>query len=266
MPEFPHLPLLSDTHATLLETLAVLQQRERLRRRGFLLGALGGAAALALLTPAACACVLIPAETGGPFPGNGSNGPNVLTQSGIVRADIRSSFGASGTAVAAGTPLTVKLRLVNTSSGCAPLAELAVYLWHCDATGGYSLYSSRVAGQNYLRGVQVSDDAGEVRFTTVFPGCYPSRWPHLHFEIYRSAATAVSGGNALRTSQLALPESACRTVYAQDALYPGSNRNFDRFGRYSDSVFGRDGGALQLAAASGDNSGWLSTLEVGLAV
>ena len=44
-------------------------------------------------------CSLIPEETGGPFPGDGSNGPDVLSENGVVRQDIRSSFdGLSGTA------------------------------------------------------------------------------------------------------------------------------------------------------------------------
>jgi hypothetical protein len=37
-------------------------------------------------------CAIIPEETAGPFPGDGSNGPDVLSQSGVVRQDIRSSF------------------------------------------------------------------------------------------------------------------------------------------------------------------------------
>jgi hypothetical protein len=40
-------------------------------------------------------CATIPEETAGPFPGDGSNGPDVLSQSGVVRSDIRSSFGTS---------------------------------------------------------------------------------------------------------------------------------------------------------------------------
>lgn len=43
-------------------------------------------------------CETIPSETAGPFPGDGSNGPNVLREAGIVRSDIRTSFGSmSGT-------------------------------------------------------------------------------------------------------------------------------------------------------------------------
>ena len=70
-------------------------------------------------------CSSIPSETAGPYPGDGTNSNssgvvNVLTQSGIVRSDIRSSFGTmSGTA--AGVPLTVTLKLVSVSAACANL-------------------------------------------------------------------------------------------------------------------------------------------------
>ena len=136
----------------------------------------------------------IPQETAGPYPGDGSNGPNVLGLTGVVRSDIRSSFaGLSGTAD--GVPLTLVLTIVS-SSTCAPLAGQAVYLWHCDRPGRYSLYSSGVTNQNYLRGVQEADGSGVVTFTTIFPGCYAGRWPHIHFEVYPSlaAARSVSGG------------------------------------------------------------------------
>jgi protocatechuate 3,4-dioxygenase beta subunit len=263
----PTLPVLSDTHASLSETLAVLGQRERLRRRGFLLGSLAGAATIAALPLRSIACSLIPTETAGPYPGDGTNGPNALTQSGIVRSDIRSSFGASGTASAAGTLLTTTLRLVSTVSGCAPVSGLAVYLWHCNAGGGYSMYSSGITGQNYLRGVQVTDANGEVTFTTIFPGCYPGRWPHMHFEIYRSLALATSGTNAARVSQLALPQSVCSSVYAQSQLYPGSTQNLSQITLNSDNVFGNDGGVLQVATTTGDNTnGYAATLEVGVAI
>jgi protocatechuate 3,4-dioxygenase beta subunit len=263
----PTLPVLSDTHASLSETLAVLEQRERLRRRGFLLSSLAGAATLAALPLRSIACSLIPSETAGPYPGDGTNGPNALTQSGIVRSDIRSSFGASGTLAAGGTPLTVTLRLVSTVSGCTPLSGLAIYLWHCNAGGGYSMYSSGISGQNYLRGVQVTDSNGEVTFTTIFPGCYSGRWPHMHFEIYHSLALATSGTNAARISQLALPQSVCSTVYSQTNLYPTSAQNLSQITLNSDNVFGNDGGVLQLASTTGDNTnGYASTLEIGVAI
>ena len=53
-----------------------------------------------------------------------------------------------------------------------PLAGAAVYVWHCDRAGQYSLYSQAVTGENYLRGVQETDAKGQVTFTSIFPACY----------------------------------------------------------------------------------------------
>jgi protocatechuate 3,4-dioxygenase beta subunit len=156
-------------------------------------------------------CAAIPGETAGPYPGDGTNSngsgiANALVLTGIVRSDIRSSIaGVNGTAT--GVPLTVNLTLVNANGLCGSLAGYAVYLWHCTADGRYSMYSSGVTDQNFLRGVQVSDEQGQVSFTTIFPGCYSGRWPHIHFEVYPSLAVATSGSNDVKTSQLALPAS-----------------------------------------------------------
>lgn len=121
-------------------------------------------------------CTVIPSETAGPYPGDGSNSngsgiANALTLSGIVRSDIRSSIVGSSS-IAQGAPLTVTLKLVNTNASCALLSGYAIYLWHCTRDGGYSMYSSGITAENFLRGVQVTDSKGEVTFTTIFPGCY----------------------------------------------------------------------------------------------
>src|SRR5690348_17346687 len=88
-------------------------------------------------------CDVIPEETAGPFPGDRSNGPDVLGQSGVVRSDIRSSFGdLSGTAE--GVPLTIRIAIQDAATDCGPMAKAAVYVWHCDRAGGYSLYSQGV--------------------------------------------------------------------------------------------------------------------------
>lgn len=212
-------------------------------------------------------CAVIPAETAGPYPGDGSNTANgsianALTLSGIVRSDIRSSVGgASGTA--AGVPLTITLKLVNVNGSCASLAGYAIYLWHCNAAGQYSMYSSGVTAQNYLRGVQVTNDNGEVTFTTIFPGCYSGRWPHVHFEVYPSLAVATHGNNDVKTTQLALPETASREVYATSA-YSASVSNLNAISLTSDNIFS-DGSALQLATCTGSvSAGYEATLTVGI--
>ncbi len=184
----------------------------------------------------------------GPFPGDGSNGPNVLTESGIVRRDIRSSFGsASGTAE--GVPLTLTLTVLDANNGGAPLQGGAVYVGHCDREANYSLYSEAAADRNYLRGVQETDVEGRVTFTTTFPGACPGRWPHVHFEVYPSLGDATSAGTNIATSQLVLPEDACDLVYAT-AGYEQSVTNLASTSLDSDMVFS-DGVATQLATVAG---------------
>jgi protocatechuate 3,4-dioxygenase beta subunit len=193
----------------------------------------------------------LPEETSGPYPGDGSNGANVLNQSGIVRSDITSSFGSS-TTKAKGVPLNITMTITDYANNKAPLAGGAVYVWHCDREGRYSLYSQGVSGENYLRGVQETDDRGQVKFTTIFPACYSGRWPHIHFEVYPSLAKATNSANKIATSQMALPEATCQAVYATGG-YEQSLSNMSRVSLDSDNVFS-DGYDLQIPTVAGDPS------------
>lgn len=241
-------------------------------RRQMLAAAVGGAGMLAVagnwLTDAApasaAACAAeIESETAGPYPADGTNGPNVRRISGVVRSDIRPSFGGA-TGVADGIPLTIDLTLLDRA--CRPLAGAAVYLWQCDRLGRYSLYSTGVTGQNYLRGIQASDANGKLRFTSVFPGCYPGRWPHHHFEVYTSLASATGAGRPLKTSQIALPQNTCSAVYATPA-YSGSAQPFRRVSLASDMVFRDDLAAREMAAVTGSVTvGFVASLSVTLPV
>jgi protocatechuate 3,4-dioxygenase beta subunit len=208
-------------------------------------------------TTVASSCTgAIPSETAGPYPGDGTNGPNVLIMGGVVRNDIRSSFGSmNGTAE--GIPLTLILQLVSAST-CEPLSGRAVYLWHCDRAGGYSLYSAGVTNQNYLRGIQAADGSGQVTFQSIYPGCYAGRWPHIHFEIYPSIAASTSAGNKVATSQLALPRSSNDQVYAT-AGYESSARNQSQVSLASDNVFS-DGYQLELATVTGSVAGGFTAM------
>jgi hypothetical protein len=121
-----------------------------------------------------------------------------------------------------------------------------------------------VADQNYLRGVQVANDDGVVSFTSIFPACYPGRWPHVHFEIFDSLETAVAGDNARLTSQIALPQQACDTVFAFDGGYVDSVANLAQISLDSDNVFG-DGWDAELATVTGDPAGMAISLTIGVA-
>lgn len=269
-----------DMHTLMRQTLS--------RRRGLRwLGgaALGAAAPLGLLAcgggevedesssaSASGSCRVMPDETAGPYPADGTPASNqrlnALALSGIVRSDIRRSVGgASGTA--AGVPLTVVLTLVDAGASCQPLSGRAVYLWHCTRDGSYSMYSGGHTGENYLRGIQVSDSRGQVSFSTIFPGCYSGRWPHIHFEVYddlESATDATATGDHGKVSQLALPASACDEVYSEAAGYSASAAHFNRISLSSDNVFGNDSAARQLASVTGSvGLGFEATLTVGLA-
>ncbi len=212
---------------------------------------------------AATASDEIPDETAGPYPGDGSNGPDVLEQTGIVRRDLRSSFGGA-TGTAEGVPMDLELTITDLAGGGAPFAGVAVYVWHCTREGGYSMYSSGIEDQNYLRGVQVADASGVVRFTSIFPACYSGRWPHIHFEVYPDQASITDVSQVLATSQVALPQDACEQVYALPG-YEASVGNLAQVSLQGDNVFGDDGGAAQLATVTGDaTSGYAVSLEVGV--
>jgi protocatechuate 3,4-dioxygenase beta subunit len=100
-----------------------------------------------------------------------------------------------------------------------------------------------------------------VTFTTVFPGAYLGRWPHVHFEVYPSVTAATGSGAKLVTSQLAFPEDACRTVYAMTG-YESSARNFPQTSLSGDMVF-RDGVSQQMATVTGTpSSGLTSALTI----
>ena len=204
----------------------------------------------------------IPEETAGPYPGDGSNGVNVLTESGVVRSDLTSSFGEAA-GVAEGVPTTVRLKVHDLDGDAATaLSGAAIYLWHCDRDGRYSMYDDEIIEENYLRGVQETDADGFVEFTTIFPAAYSGRWPHMHFEVYESLAKATSAENKLRTSQLAIPEATCNEVYDSVAGYEQSITNMQQTTLDSDGVFS-DGYSLQLAKATGSvAAGYVLTLNV----
>ena len=209
-------------------------------------------------TTGTATCSTIPNETQGPYPGDGTNGANALTLSGIVRSDIRASVGGA-TGVAQGVVLDVTLTLLD-SKTCSPLADRAIYIWHCDRESKYSMYNKPEA--NYLRGVQATDAKGRATFTTIFPGCYPGRWPHIHFEVYPSLKSITDAKKVAITSQLAFPEKTCAEVYAE-AGYEASAKNLENVSLATDGSFSDDEAAHQMATVTGNvKKGYQATLKI----
>lgn len=223
-------------------------------------------------TGASSACVAAPAETNGPYPSDGSNTANgtisnILTQTGVMRADIRSSFGAT-TTQAQGVTLTLRIKIVNVNNSCAALAGYAIYIWHCDKDGRYSIYD--LPNENYLRGVGVTDTNGEVTFTTIYPGAYAGRYPHIHFEVFNQLSRATTYLNRTITSQFAMPAAANSEVYNNDSRYAASVRNYAGSTTSNDNVFG-DNSAAQVTAMTpvltgSPSAGYSGTVTVGVSV
>ena len=203
----------------------------------------------------------LPAESAGPFAADGARGVNVLQRSGIIRSDITTSL-ETGTK-AEGIPLNIDLQLLEAGSENVPLVGYAVYLWQCDRETRYSLYSDGVTNEDYLRGVQATDQEGKLRFASIFPGCYAGRWPHLHFEVYASLDAATEADNSLLTSQLAFPEAACVAAYGA-AGYEQSVQNLSQVSLESDGAF-RDSAENQVANVTGSaEEGYTASFTFGV--
>jgi protocatechuate 3,4-dioxygenase beta subunit len=225
---------------------------------GYKLAVAGGDDTAAGAAPTSAGSTVIPEETGGPYPADGSNGPDVLADNAVVRSDITTSFGElSGTAE--GIPLRIELQVVEAGSG-DPLPGAAVYLWHCTREGGYSLYSEGLSDQNFLRGVQAADGDGRLAFDSIFPAAYDGRWPHIHFEVYEQL-DGIATADPVTTSQLALPEDVCSAVYATEG-YEASVDNLARTSLQTDMVFS-DGVDQQTPTISGSiDEGFVASLLV----
>jgi protocatechuate 3,4-dioxygenase beta subunit len=183
------------------------------------------------------ACAATPNETIGPYP----------SVTDIFRSDIRETR--------SGTVLTLTIKVVNVTAGCAAVAGANVEIWQCDATGNYSEYGSQTA-QTYLRGIQTTNSSGEVTFTTIYPGWYQGRATHIHIEV-------TIGGVSRKVTQIAFPESINNAVYAT-GVYASKGPN--PMSNLSDGIFA-DSLASELVTPVGSpTSGYTASCQVALSV
>jgi protocatechuate 3,4-dioxygenase beta subunit len=181
------------------------------------------------------ACAVTPSETIGPYP----------SRTDMFRGDVRDNR--------AGTPLTLAVRVINVNSGCAPVSGADVEIWQCDAAGDYSQYGSQTAA-TFLRGIQTTNAAGEVTFTTIYPGWYQGRATHIHVEV-------VMGGRSLKVTQIAFPDEISNAVHTQGAY---ASRGMNPTSAQRDSIFA-DSLASELVTPTGSPSaGYAATFQVGV--
>lgn len=191
-------------------------------------------------------CVLIPEETAGPYPLDLSGSEEFL------RSDI--------TEGRPGVPMSLTLALVDVNSDCAPVEGARIDIWHCDADGVYSGYSqpgSDATGETFCRGIQLTDANGQVTFRTIYPGWYPGRITHIHFQVFL-------GSGLEATSQIAFPAEITDAVYAV-APYSAKGPNTSVATNEEDGVFS-DGTQYQVATVTGNtDSQLMATMLVGIA-
>jgi protocatechuate 3,4-dioxygenase beta subunit len=194
------------------------------------------------------ACIVVPALTQGPY----------FVDEQLNRSDIRSDPG--GAAARQGVELTLTLNVLSVASGsCAPMSGATVDVWHCDALGAYSDVVDtgqgfNTKGQKWLRGLQVTNASGQVKFTTIYPGWYPGRATHFHFKVRKD--------NMEFTSQFFFDDKLSDQIH--DGFAPYSQKGSrGRQQNAADGIYRESNGMLQLDVQK-SGSGYVTTFDIGV--
>jgi len=198
------------------------------------------AAAVGLITGSICK--LTPEVTEGPF----------YFDPGMLRTDIREDR--------SGIPM--KLRIQVVAADCRPVESARVDIWHCDAQGNYSGYSSQgsdarldTSGKTFLRGTQMTDDAGIATFQTIYPGWYASRTVHVHFKVLLNQ-------NQVLTGQIFFPDALSQYIFENAPAYGGRSGKRDMV-NINDGI-ARQAGESSQAAVREQAEGYDADLVVGI--
>jgi protocatechuate 3,4-dioxygenase beta subunit len=205
-------------------------------------------------TTASSGCVVMPTETEGPYPYVGGEITNPLK-----RIDV--SDGQTG------VPLSIAFLVVNTNDNCNVVTDARVDIWHCNKDGYYSGYANQpgllgsksYVGQTWLRGYQLSDSSGAVKFTTIYPGWYGGRATHIHIEVYINSVMKKTG--QVTFSEAISDAVHTSTLYAAHGVNPTRNAG--------DSVFGDSATDLTnetMTLAGSITYGYSGTYTIGLAL
>jgi protocatechuate 3,4-dioxygenase beta subunit len=147
-------------------------------------------------------------------------------------------------------------RLSGTTA--TPISGARVDVWQTDAIGVYSDEASQgTTGQTFLRGFQFTDANGDVTFTTIYPGWYPGRTPHIHFKVFLDAANLVTG-------QLYFPDDLSARIYAGVAPYNDRKAKRDIVANAEDFIFEDQGGAETLVSVTEEGGSYLASLVIGV--
>jgi protocatechuate 3,4-dioxygenase beta subunit len=172
---------------------------------------------------------------------------------------------ATATPTPASTPTLTPTPTATTLPSCVvrpALGGVMVDIWHCDALGVYSDMNDpgfNTAGQNFLRGFQLTDSNGIASFATIYPGWYSSRAVHIHFKL----RTLSSSGSVTSefTSQLFFNESITDSVHTTS---PYNTKGFRDTLNSADNIYQNGGSQLLLSPNGNTASGYTATIDIGL--
>jgi protocatechuate 3,4-dioxygenase beta subunit len=199
-------------------------------------------------------CIVTATETEGPYPYVGGELTNPLERSDVTDGQT-------------GVPLTLNFVIVNANDSCNVVTNARVDIWHCNKDGYYSGYANQqgtlgtksYVGETWLRGYQLSDSSGVVKFSTIYPGWYGGRATHVHIEVYVNNVMK-------KTTQIAFSETINNTVYAS-SLY--SSHGVNPISNEADSVFGdslTDLANETISLTGSVSEGYSGTYTIGLAL
>lgn len=148
-----------------------------------------------------------------------------------------------------GTPLWLTLRVVDAST-CAAIPGSTVEIWHADANGDYSGYNG-FQGEIFMRGQQITGDAGAATFRTVYPGWYTGRTVHIHCKVH-------VGGSTVHTGQLYFDDTLTDAVYQAEPYASRGTRDTRNSG---DDIYA-SGGAASLLAVERRGEGYWGSITL----
>ena len=95
-----------------------------------------------------------------------------------------------------------------------------------------------------------------MRFTTIYPGWYPRRTPHIHFKVILDDKDLVTG-------QLYFPDTVSERIYAMLSPYRERKAERDTFNP-NDFIFQKQGGSKTLVAVEEDGGSYRVCLVIGI--
>jgi protocatechuate 3,4-dioxygenase beta subunit len=154
-----------------------------------------------------------------------------------------------------GVSLLLSIKVLRAAK-CEPVANAAVEIWSANSLGKYSDKAQEgTVGQKYLRGVQLTDASGLVKFRSIYPGWYSGRTCHIHLKVRTGGKASGSsyssaGSTEAYGGQIFFPAAMNESLRS---VYSGDTNSF--VNNAADRVYNSQHGARGLLSLDGGFQG-----------